>query len=336
MIAATTCLNTARPALPGLAATALLAALGVCLWQLSNRSAMVSPMVVALMLGLLLGNAGLPTHRLAPGTALALRPVLRCGIVLLGFRLTFDDLAGLGFGGAALIVALVVVSFVVIRRAGALLGVSPALSELIAAGTSICGASAVLGMNTVTRGRDEEVAYAIACVTVFGTLSMLIYPLAQPLLHLSANAYGLWSGATIHEVAQAVGAGWALGETSGELATIAKLGRVLLLAPMILGLGLVKGKTEAQPARLAVPWFVFGFLGAIALNTAIALPPELISALTMASTFMLAMALGAMGLDARLSALKSEGWRPFLLGACGWIFISGAGLAAITLLRLWQ
>lgn len=316
---------------PGLAISALLALTGLFVWELSGRSVMVSPMIVAMLAGMVLGNSGIPSAGLAPGTALAMRPVLRAGIVLLGFRLTLGDLGQIGLGGLVLIVAIVGASFVAIRRAGRLFGVSPALSELLAAGTSICGASAVLGMNTVTRGRDEEVAYAIACVTVFGTLSMLLYPALGPLFGFGEAAFGLWAGATIHEVAQAVGAGWSVGEVAGETATITKLGRVLLLAPMILGLGLSRSGGDAR-GGLPVPWFVFGFLGAVAVNTVLPLPGAVTSALTFASTFMLAMALGAMGLETRLAALRSEGLRPLLLAAFGWAFISAGGAVLVALL----
>ncbi|QEW17967.1 hypothetical protein LA6_000123 [Marinibacterium anthonyi] len=320
------------PRLPGLAVTAALAALGVLAWQLAGRSPLVSPMIVALVAGLLVGNSGLSMAKVSPGAAIALRPVLRLGIVLLGFRLTLADLGALGVTGLVLVVALVGVSFLVIRKVGGWLGVTPALSELIAAGTSICGASAVLGMDTVTRARDEEVAYAIACVTVFGTLSMLLYPALQPLLGLSQSAYGIWSGATIHEVAQAVGAGWSVGDMAGETATITKLSRVLMLAPMILGVGLVRHGKGGAGGKLPVPWFVFGFLAVVVVNTLVPLPGALVQGLTLTSTFMLAMALGAMGLEARFAALRSEGIRPLLLGAFGWIFIAGTGLAAVVVL----
>lgn len=326
--------DTVLPRLPGLALTGALAALGVLAWMLAGRSPLVSPMIVALVAGLLVGNSGLPMEKVSPGAAIALRPVLRLGIVLLGFRLTLGDLGQLGVTGLVMVVALVACSFLVIRTVGRWLGVTPGLSELIAAGTSICGASAVLGMNTVTRARDEEVAYAIACVTVFGTLSMLLYPALQPLLGLGQGAYGLWSGATIHEVAQAVGAGWSVGDVAGETATISKLSRVLMLAPMILGVGFVRHGKGGAGGKLPVPWFVFGFLGVVILNTLVPLPGWLVDALTLTSTFMLAMALGAMGLEARFAALKSEGIRPLLLGAFGWIFISVVGLGAVLMITM--
>ena len=294
---------------------------------------MVSPMIVALLCGIVVGNLGPSKPALSAGTAIAMRPILRTGIVFLGFRLTLGDLGQLGLEGFAMVALLVVASFLVILRAGRVLGVSPQLSELIAAGTSICGASAVLGMNTLTRARDEEVAYAIACVTIFGTVSMVTYPILLSTLGLGEHDFGLWAGATIHEVAQAVGAGWSVGEVSGETATITKLSRVLMLAPMIIGVGAFRRGLDATGGTLPLPLFVFGFLGAIILNTVAPIPAQLTEFLTLASTFMLAMALGAMGLETRLAALRAESLRPLVLGCFGWLFISVAGAVLIITLE---
>lgn len=324
--------------LPGLALSAGLAALGLLVWQASGHYALVSPMIVAMIIGIALGNSGVVRADTSPGTAVALRPVLRTGIVLLGFRLTLGDLSQLGIPGLAALAAVVTVTFFAIRRMGRLLGVSPKLSELIAAGSSICGASAVLGMNTATRARDEDIAYAIACVTVFGSLSMLLFPLLQPLAGFDDHAFGIWAGAAIHEVAQAVGAGWSVSDTAGDSATITKLSRVLLLAPMVFGAGLLrhrKGGLEGGTAGgLPVPWFVFGFLACIGVNTFVPFPQTVVAGLQLISTFMLAAALGAMGYETRLAALRMQGLRPLLLGFFGWLFISLAGAAMAVLLSV--
>ena len=130
---------------------------------------------------------------------------------------------------------------------GRRLGVDRKLAELIAAGTSICGASAVIAANTVTEGSDEDVAYAVACVTVFGSLAMLLYPALPGLLHLDPRAFGLWAGASIHEIAQVVAAAFQDGKEAGEFATIAKLSRVMLLAPVVM----CSGSPPARPADAA-------------------------------------------------------------------------------------
>ncbi|MFT3687638.1 YeiH family protein [Paenirhodobacter sp.] len=315
---------------PGLAVGFGLAAGATAMWHLLGKPVFASPMILAMGAGIALRNAGIAGSGLTPGNAVSLRPVLRTGIVLLGFRLTLGDLAALGMVGIVLIVALVAATFWLTRRVGRWLGVAPGLSELIAAGTSICGASAVLGVNTVTRAQDEDVAYAIACVTIFGSLAMLVDPMLMPVLGFDAHAYGLWVGASLHEVAQAVGAGMAAGETAGETATIAKLGRVVLLAPLILILGV--GRPHEGPRGLPVPLFVLGFLGAVVVNTVLPLPQGVVAGVLDLSGFLLAMALAAMGLETHLGALRRKGLRPLLQGAFGWLFISGTAACAVAIL----
>ena len=117
---------------------------------------------------------------------------------------------------------------------------------MIAAGTSICGASAVIATNTVTKAHDEDVAYAVACVTVFGSIAMFVYPLLPGLLHLDPHAFGLWSGASIHEIAQVVAAAFQDGQQAGEFGTIAKLSRVMMLAPVVIGLGLMAARRQRR------------------------------------------------------------------------------------------
>lgn len=320
------------PPLPGLLASAALALAATLVWQVTGKPALFSPMVLAMVAGIVLRNTtGLP-ETLSPGTALSMKPVLRLGIILLGFRLTLGDLIAVGPAGLAMIITVLFSTFFLVRFLGRLLGVGDKLSELIAAGTSVCGASAVLGVNTVTRGSDEDVAYAIACVTIFGSLSMLLFPAMMPLTGFDDHAFGLWTGSALHEVAQAVGAGFSVSDTAGETATIAKLTRVMLLAPLILGLGLVRN-VEGGAQKAPIPWFVFGFLAIAALNSVITLPTELRSALLTASTFLLTMALGAMGMETHLKRLLHKGPRPLLLGAIGWIFIASAGALGTSLIR---
>ncbi|NMM45636.1 YeiH family putative sulfate export transporter [Rhodospirillaceae bacterium KN72] len=320
---------TIRNLLPGLAAAGLLAGVGIAVRDWCG-SPMVSPMVVAMVLGIAVRNSiGVPTA-LKPGLAISLRPILRLGIVLLGFRLTLDQIGAVGLAGGGVIVATLCATFLFTKALGRVLGVDARLAELIAAGTSVCGASAVLATNTVTRGSDEDVAYAIACVTVFGSVSMLLFPFLAGPLGLSAHDFGLWAGASIHEVAQVVGAGFAQGDTAGEFATIAKLSRVVLLAPLVLSLGFVArrrgGNAGTAPPK---PWFVFGFVLVVALNSAMAIPTEALSVLNGVSGLMLTMALGAMGLETDIGKLRQEGLRPLILGAVAWVFVSGTALVMI-------
>jgi uncharacterized integral membrane protein (TIGR00698 family) len=161
------------------------------------------------------------------------------------------------------------------RMAGRWLGVDTKLAELIAAGTSICGASAIIAANTVTEARDEDVAHAVTCITIFGTVAMFLCPVVGAALHLSAHEYGLWIGASVHEIAQVVAAAFQQSQVSGEFGTVAKLMRVMLLALMLMVIGWTAmhrrgsavSKAQEWLVRLSLPWFVWAFwhwLGSIA------------------------------------------------------------------------
>ncbi len=216
---------------------------------------------------------------------------------------------------------------------GRLLGVDRRLTGLIAAGTSVCGASAVIAANATIRGRQEDVTYAVACVTIFGSLSMLLFPLLMVPLNLDAMAYGIWSGATIHEVAQVVAATFQSGEVAGQFGTIAKLARVVLLAPlvMMLALTLFRIPNANRADRAPFPWFVMGFLAMVALNSVIHIPAAVTQDLNLTGTFMLSCGLAAMGLQTHVKQLAAEGLRPLALGAFGWLFISVFGYAMVRL-----
>ncbi|MDD8023658.1 MAG: YeiH family protein [Paracoccaceae bacterium] len=321
----------AHPLVPGLGLSFVLAlaALGL---QRALGVAGLSPLVLAMVGGMALRNLGWVPVAAQPGIQFTLKRILRAAIVLLGFQLTLTQLAAVGGRGVAVIVVTLGATFVFTKAMGRVIGVERRLAELIAAGTSVCGASAVIACNTVTRGSDEDVAYAIACVTVFGSLSMLLFPGLGGMLDLGATRYGLWAGATIHEVAQVVAAAFARGELAGQAGTVAKLSRVMLLAPLILSLGaLATRRGSAAGGRAPMPWFAFGFIAVVLLNSVIAFPPEWQARIATGTAFMLTMALAAMGLETDLRRLRHKGLRPLALGALAWVFISALGLGLVQL-----
>ncbi len=299
---------------------------------------MLSPLIIAIVLGMAFHNTVGTPARAKSGVAFSMRRVLRAAIVLLGLQLTTQQILEVGGVGVAIIVATLAASFVATKTVGRLLGVEPKLAELIAAGTSVCGASAVIATNTVTDGKDEDVAYAVACVTLFGTISMVLYPALGAALRLDPHAYGLWAGASIHEVAQVVGAAFQHGQEAGEFGTISKLSRVMLLAPLVFMLGWTatrRGGAAADPAQARkgpqTPWFVLGFIALIGLNSLGAISPGVKQALVPATIFMLTVSLAALGLETDIRKLRAKGLRPLLLGAVASLFISAFSLALIML-----
>ncbi|MGH8033407.1 MAG: YeiH family protein [Luteimonas sp.] len=324
--------------LPGLLLVGAITAIAYALRQLPGVG-VLSPMILAIALGMVFHNTASTPLSAKAGVQFSMRRLLRIAIVLLGLQLTFAQVGEVGLRGMAIIATTLVATFVFTRWLGARLGVDRKLAELIAAGTSICGASAVIATNTVTRGSDEDVAYAVACVTVFGSIAMFVFPLLAGVLQLDAHAYGLWAGASIHEIAQVVAAAFQRGQESGEFGTVAKLSRVLLLAPVVLILGWIARRAAARgsgdgaaQASVPMPWFVIGFVVLVALNSVITLPESVKHALLLLTTVLLTMALAAMGLETDLRKLKAKGLRPLALGALAWGFIAGFSLIAIKLI----
>lgn len=320
---------------PGLALGAAVAAVAFALkWSGLPGLSTLSPLMLAILVGMAVRNTAGRPEAARPGLAFALRAPLRFGIVLLGLQVTLGEILGIGVAGLALLAFALVSTFLMTVWLGERLGVAPGLARLIAAGSGICGASAIVATNTVVRDNDESVAYALATVTLFGTLAMFAYPVLGGWLPLSERGYGLWTGASVHEVAQVVAAGFARGQHTGEFATVAKLARVLMLAPLVLLLGLWTTRraagTSAQ-GRAPMPWFVFGFLAMVLLAGSGWVPDELRARCNLLTQMLLALALAAVGLETDIRRLVAQGWRPLALGALAtlWIAATTLGLSLL-------
>lgn len=317
--------------MPGLLLTAVIAAVAFALHGLLGVSAL-SPMILAILIGIVIHNVVRTPVWAKAGVAFSLRRVLRIAIILLGLQLTVQQVAAVGGTGLAIIVTSLMCTFLVTVWAGRLLGVDGRQAQLIAAGTSICGASAVIAANTVVDGPDEDVAYALACVTVLGSLAMFSYPLLPGLLHLSHGAFGLWAGSSIHEIAQVVAAAYQDGTQAGDVATIAKLTRVMMLAPVVLSLGLLaRRRNTGGRAQVPIPWFVLGFIALIAINSVFDIPAAIKAPAGTVTTFGLSMALAAMGLETDVAKLQAKGLRPLGVALIAFFFISGFSLMLIKL-----
>jgi uncharacterized integral membrane protein (TIGR00698 family) len=324
--------------LPGLLLASSVAISAYLVRQLPGM-ATFSPLILAIVIGIAFHNlVGTPSAAKA-GVTFSLRRLLRIAIILLGLQLTISQVIEVGGRGIGIIAATLVATFAFTVWMGKWLGVDRKLAQLIAAGTSICGASAVIATNTVTNAHDEDVAYAVACVTVFGSVAMFSYPLLPGLLHLDPHAFGLWSGASIHEIAQVVAAAFQDGQKAGQFGTIAKLSRVMLLAPVVIALGLMARRTgnddpaaSASSARPPMPWFVLGFVALVGINSLITIPAETKMWIAAVTTFLLSVALAAMGLETDIRKLMAKGIRPALLGALAFLFIASFSLALIKLI----
>lgn len=324
-------LASARPLLPGLVVVAggVVAAMSI-----AALLPAVSSLLVAVALGAVVANCGALRAGMRPGLAFTQRRVLRFGIVLLGLQLAVGDIIGLGFSGIGIVVIAVAVTFLGSLVLGRLLGVGRDLSILVASGFSICGAAAVAAVHGVTDADEEDVTLAVALVTIYGTLAMVALPALGVALHLSADEYGTWAGAAVHEVSQVVVAGSAVGSTALAVAVVVKLSRVVLLAPLVLGLGLLRRCSAVPTAGRPplVPLFVLGFLLTAGVRSTGVLPDDALDVAATVQRLALTAALFALGSGVRLVALLGTGRRALLLGAGSTLLAGGIALAAVLVL----
>lgn len=323
-----------RDALPGLA----LVTGGVMLSTGVNRLVpSLSPLVVAVVAGAVLTNVGLVPAACRPGADLAARRLLRVGIVLLGFQLAAGDVLRLGLPRLAVVAAVVAVTFMGTRWLGSRLGVNPGLSLLIATGFSICGASAVAAMKGVSDTDEDDVAFSIGLVTLCGSLAILLLPLVRHPLGLDDGAFGAWVGASVHDVAQVVATAASGGATALQAAVVVKLTRVVLLAPMVSSVTILRRRSGAESIAAGtnrpplVPLFVAGFLIAVAVRSTGVVPESLLGGLRMVETLVLAAALFGLGTGVRLARLRRLGGRPLLLGLGAWMLVASVSYVGIRL-----
>lgn len=285
--------------------------------------------LVAVALGILLANTVGPPARADRWLSFASGPLLRLGIVLLGFELVFQETLRLGARGLAVVVGVVVATFFGTLWAGRRLGVSSGLSLLVATGFSICGISAIAAARDVTDADEEDVAYAIALVTLCGTLAIVLLPALQAMLGLDDRAYGAWVGASVHDVGQVVATSSAVGGAAVATAIVVKLTRVLLLGPLVAWIAWSQRGAGVSRRRLVPPLFVLGFAGAALLRSADVVPAGLLGAIADAKVALLAVALFAVGARVELRRLLAVGTRPLLLGFASWAIVAAVAFAGV-------
>lgn len=316
----------------GLALAGLIAAAGIATAKVPAVSHLgISALTLAIVLGIALGNTVFP--RIAPfsatGVDFAKARLLRLGIILYGFHITFQDIGQIGWAGVLIDVLVIGATFTLAVQLGTrVFGLDRQTAMLIGAGSSICGAAAVLAAEPVVRGQAHKVSVAVATVVIFGTVGMFIYPLLYPYLGLSETAYGLYAGSTIHEVAQVVVAGRAVGEHAASYAVIEKMLRVMMLAPFLVILSSRigdEGEAATGKRKITIPWFAVLFIVVAGFNSLHLLPPALVDAILTVDTVLLAMAMAALGLRTHIGAIHHAGTKPILLASILFMFLMTGG-----------
>lgn len=297
----------------------------------------LSALLLAIVIGAMLRNFGLAPSRISGRVSRASKKLLRIGIVLLGFKLSLASLAAIGVEGIVTLLVTVTATFLGTIAIGRILHISRNMGMLVATGFSICGASAVAAMSSIVdpEGNEEEdTAQAVALVTIFGTIAMFVLPLLASVLGLTDAQAGIWIGASVHEVAQVVAAGGMVSAAALALATVAKLGRVVLLAPLIAILGALeqRGRSATAGKRPPIlPLFVAGFLTAVIARTFVPMPEALLGGLEFTANLLLASAMLGLGYGVDVLKLIATGWQPFVLGLASTAIAASSALIAISL-----
>lgn len=296
----------------------------------------LSALTIAVLLGALARNTGLLGARTLPGASLATKKLLRLGVVVLGLQLAVGQILQLDPAVLLVVVLTVSVTFAGTILAGKLLGTSRGTTLLVATGFSICGASAAAAMDAVSDSEEDELATAVALVTIFGGATIFLLPLLQGPLGFDAETFGVWSGASVHEVAQVVATASVAGPAALAVATVVKLTRVVLLAPLIAGYSVVRRYSRADADATTsgkrpplVPLFVLGFIAMVAVRSTGLLPEPVLDGADVVSTLLLAGALFGLGTSVHLASLVRTGGRSLVLGLVSTLVAAAVSLAGI-------
>ena len=342
----------------GVGLTGGLAGIGMLAAQLEGLQRLgLSGLTVTIALGIIAGNTFFPllAAHTATGVDFSKSTLLRAGIILYGFRITFQQIGQVGWAGVLIDVLMVGLTFLIAVYLGTrVFRLDRQTSMLIGAGSAICGAAAVMATEPIVRGQAHKVSVAVATVVVFGTLAMFIYPLLYARLGLSQHAFGIFAGSTIHEVAQVIAAGKSVSDEVAGIAVIEKMLRVMMLAPFLLLLSAAQAsrgsgghgaaghaatghaaRDGAGSARAYVPWFALLFIAASAMNSLQLLPAGFVGLLVQLDTLLLAMAMAALGLRTHVGAIRQAGVKPLLLAATLFIFLAVGGYAVNRIVTQW-
>ncbi|MBD8213697.1 YeiH family putative sulfate export transporter [Erwinia persicina] len=328
--------------IPGVALAAGISALAIWAASIPEIASLgLGALTLAIVAGIVTGNTLYPhiSQYCDGGIIFAKQKLLRLGIILYGFRLTFQQIADVGASGIIIDVLTLSSTFMLACWLGrSVLGLDRDTAWLIGAGSSICGAAAVLATEPVLKAEASKVAVAIATVVIFGTVAIFLYPLLYPLVvqlfpWVTAENYGVYAGSTMHEVAQVVAAGHAISPETENAAVIAKMLRVMMLAPFLVTLGWWMKRTQpvtegAKKSALSFPWFALLFIFVALFNSLHLLPAATVSAINQLDNFLLAMAMAALGVTTQIGQLKHAGLRPILLGLIlfVWLIVGGGAI----------
>ena len=287
--------------------------------------------VLAIVLGILIRLARPLPAAWIPGIRFTSKTVLQAAIVLSGFGISLAAVVHTGWETLPVTIGTIAVALVLAPLAGRLLGLEPTLEHLVGVGTAICGASAIAAVASVIEPLEADVALAIATIFFYNVVAVFAFPPLGALMHMTQQQFGVWAGTAINDTSSVVAAGYAYGAEAGEHATIVKLTRATFILPVVGIVAVVHARAQRErgirvPWRRVVPWFILWFVAAACVNSTGIVPLGFHPAITFASTFLISMALGSIGLQTEVARLVRSGARPLALGFILWVAVAGVSL----------
>lgn len=328
-------MNALREAFPGLVVSALLATAAFMLADtpLFKDTLHVSALLLVILIGMAWRSVLPVPHSAMPGIRVAQRPILRWAVAGLGFRLSLGEILHIGAPALAVVTIATFASLAFGVWVGRRLGLGEKLALLLGVGGAICGASAVVAADSVVHGEKEDSALALGIITLLGTIGIVGYPWLGRALSMSDFRYGVWDGASLHEMAQVVAAGAGYSKAAVEVATVVKLVRICLLAPVVFGLAWQRrGRADAGSAKVSiVPWFLVLFVVFAAIVSLGVIPKAPLETIRKADHWLLCVGMAGVGLQTSFADLGRAGWRPIAAGAAQWAFLAtlAYGLARV-------
>ena len=322
--------------LPGLGLIAIFVAVA---FQINHMQSAISPLALCVLFGFLAANFATWPNWANQGTELAGKQIMRVGVALLGFQLSVAALREIGWRGIITVIVVVLFTIFGILMLSRLFGMTGDLGLLIGVGFGVCGATAVAAIRPQTRATQEETSYAIALISLCGTLSILVLPFIGHGLNLSTETFGAWTGAAVHDVGQVIATASVWSEEAIAAAIVVKLARVCMLAPIVLILTIrhrryLQRNSEAQVEAAKVPlipFFVLGFIAAAVFHNTVSIPDQVTENIVLLSKLLLGAGLVALGANVRWSNIKKIGMKPMIMGMMAWVIVAGVALSAVKL-----
>lgn len=312
----------------GLLATAVIAFVAI---QLGTVFPIVGSSVFAIIIGMLVRNrVGLP-ERFSPGIRFSAKKALQYSIIFLGFTLSFQQVSATGLESLSITLVTITLAFVTAYLVGCLLGLSGHLRTLIGFGTAICGGSAIAAAAPIIEADDDEIALSISTIFLFNIIAVFLFPFLGHAMGMSDLDFGLWAGTAINDTSSVVAAGYTYSQAAGDIATIVKLSRALMIVPACFIMMLYRFYTRRKEAKKVslwsiIPWFIIYFMLASLVSSLGLVPTNLLPLAKSASQWLMAMALAGIGYQVSFKQFLSAGLKPIATGAITWAVVAISSL----------